>query len=52
MDIELRILIFALVIIIIPSIDFILIILFMVSDIFTLRKETKKKRRDVIERSN
>ena len=52
MDIELRILIFALVIIIVPSIDLILILLFMASDIFNWRKDNKKERRDAIVRSN
>ena len=52
MDIELRILIFALVTIIAPSINFILILLFMVSDIFNWRKDNKKERRGAIERSN
>ena len=48
MDIELRILIFALVTIIAPSINFILILLFVASDVFNWRKDNKKERRDVI----
>ena len=46
MDIKLRILIFALVIILVPTINFILFILIMASDVFKFEKRNHKKQKE------